>query len=180
MVIITCYILIIYRLKKSGNRVLAQDGQGAQRNSQYVMETRITGGAGRKEMQEDVVTVAKTQSLSVPSTLAPPEVSCGEISNIETLHRCKTEKKRKRKRQENEMTVTVGVIFLSYILCNLPVNLVLVLDPSAEYIPMIHIPVYILAWLSPVVSPVVYVLFNTSYRQAFSDTRWTIKHFCSR
>ena len=180
MVIITCYILIIYRLKKSGNRVLAQDGQGAQRNSQYVMETRITGGAGRKEMQEDIVTVAKTQSLSVPSTLAPPEVSCGEISNIETLHRCKTEKKRKRKRQENEMTVTVGVIFLSYILCNLPVNLVLVLDPSAEYIPMVHIPVYILAWLSPVVNPVVYVLFNTSYRQAFSDTQWTITHFCSR
>ena len=99
MVIITCYILIIYRLKKSGNRVLAQHGQGAQRNSQYVMETRITGGAGRKEMQEDIVTVAKTQSLSVPSTLVPPEVSCGEISNIETLHRCKTEKKRKRKRQ---------------------------------------------------------------------------------
>ena len=144
------------------------------------METRITAGEGGKVMQKDTVTVAKPQSLSVPSTLVLPEVSCGDISNVETLRRCKTEKKRKRKRQENEMTVTVGVIFLSYILCNLPVNLVLVLDPSAEYIPMVHIPVYILAWLSPIVNPVVYVLFNTSYRQAFTDTQRTVRNFCYR
>ena len=144
------------------------------------METRITAGEGGKVMQDNIVTVAKPQSLSVPSTLVLPEVSCGEISNIETLRRCKTEKKRKRKRQENEMTVTVGVILLSYILCNLPVNLVLVLDPSAEHIPMVHIPVYILAWLSPIVNPVVYVLFNTSYRKAFTDTQWTVRNFCNR
>ena len=78
------------------------------------------------------------------------------------------------------MTVTVGVIFLSYILCNLPANLVLVLDPSADLVPMVHIPVYILAWLSPVVNPVVYVLFNQSYRQAFTDTYWAVRRACIR
>ena len=107
-----------------------------------------------------------------------PEISGAEISNVETLHRSNTEKKKKRRRQENEMTLTVGVIFLSYVICNLPVNLVLIIDPSAELIPMAHIPVYILAWLSPVINPCVYVVFNPSYRQAFKDTYTTAKHFC--
>ena len=97
---------------------------------------------------------------------------------METLERNNTEKKRRRKRQENEMTLTVGVIFLSYVICNLPANLVLLIDPSAERLPMAHIPAYVLAWLSPVANPCVYVICNPSYRQAFRDAYKGVTSFC--
>ena len=98
-----------------------------------------------------------------------PDISVCELSNIECLERSQREKRKRRKRQENEMTLTVGIILLSYVICNLPVNLLLVLDPSAESIPAAHIPAYILAWISPVVNPLVYVIFNPTYRTAFVE-----------
>ena len=42
------------------------------------------------------------------------------------------EKIRDRKKQEEHLTMTVGVIFLVYMVCNLPVSIVLLLDPAGN------------------------------------------------
>ena len=95
------------------------------------------------------------------------------------------------------MTLTVGVIFMSYVICNLPATLVLLIDPSAERIAKVfylsihgnysytnttqaHIPSYMFAWLSAVINPCVYVIFNPTYRQAFKDAYRRIKCSCRR
>ena len=41
------------------------------------------------------------------------------------------EKIRNRKKQEEHLTMTVGVIFLVYMVCNIPASVVLLLDPDA-------------------------------------------------
>ena len=42
------------------------------------------------------------------------------------------EKIRDRKKQEEHLTMTVGVIFLVYMVCNIPVSIVLLLDPAGN------------------------------------------------
>ena len=80
--------------------------------------------------------------------------------------------------------MTVGVIFLVYMVCNIPASVVLLLDPDAtKYIEVnnsavfcsyhvilqAHLPCYILAWLSSVIKPFVYVGCSPAYRLAFTE-----------
>ena len=75
------------------------------------------------------------------------------------------------------MTLTVGVILTrsshcpppppelpSYVCCNLPAMLVMLLDPTGAEAPKAHLPTYVLLWCSGVVNPVVYLVFNPLYR----------------
>jgi len=79
------------------------------------------------------------------------------------------EKIRDRKKQEEHLTMTVGVIFLVYMVCNLPVSIVLLLDPTGSKYTQAHLPCYILAWLSSVIKPFVYVGCSPAYRLAFTE-----------
>jgi hypothetical protein len=77
------------------------------------------------------------------------------------------------------MTLTVGIILTSYLCCNLPAMVVVLLDPTGNLVPQVpgastpppaqaHPPTLLLLWLSGVVNPLVYVLFNPLYR--FEET----------
>eukprot|EP00092_Neocalanus_flemingeri_P002327 GFUD01002487.1.p1 GENE.GFUD01002487.1~~GFUD01002487.1.p1 ORF type:complete len:481 (-),score=100.37 GFUD01002487.1:359-1651(-) len=87
----------------------------------------------------------------------------------------KVDKKMKKRKQENDLTLTVGIIFIAYLICNIPVSLILLIDPSAEKYTEAHLPTYILAWLSSCVKPCIYVIFNPAYRQAFIDAQKKVK-----
>jgi len=89
---------------------------------------------------------------------------------------------RQRIQQEDQLTLFVGIVFLAYIFCNLPANIILLVDPTATKFTKVicmfsvlvfttmfqaHLPCYTLAWLSSVIKPFVYVGCSPAYRQAF-------------
>ena len=71
--------------------------------------------------------------------------------------------------QEINLTITVGAILASYLVCNLPANLILIVDPTASLYTDLHLPCYVLAWLSSIVKAGVYVAFNQAFRTALKN-----------
>ena len=71
--------------------------------------------------------------------------------------------------QEINLTITVGAILVSYVVCNLPANLILLVDPTASLYTDLHLPCYVLAWLSSIVKAGVYVAFNQAFRTALKN-----------
>ena len=76
--------------------------------------------------------------------------------------------------QELNLTITVGAILVSYVVCNLPANLILIVDPTASLYTDLHLPCYVLAWLSSIVKVCVYVAFNQAFRTAFKNILYNI------
>ena len=84
------------------------------------------------------------------------------------------------------MMMQVGMILASYICCNLPAMIITMVDPIGQKLPEVimmimimviakmiitklmmlqaHLPILTLLWLSGVVNPIVYVVFNPMYR----------------
>ncbi|XP_023336863.1 uncharacterized protein LOC111707909 [Eurytemora carolleeae] len=89
------------------------------------------------------------------------------ISYVEDLERKNTLKKRKRNRQELNLTFTVGFILITNLAFNLPGVVIRSIDPLALHYPQAHIPIYVIAWSSTLIHPLVYVACNPSYRAAF-------------
>lgn len=60
----------------------------------------------------------------------------------------------------------VLAIFLSFVACYLPITLVKVADPDVNS-PGFHILAYLLLYLSSCINPIIYVIMNKQYRQAY-------------
>ena len=95
------------------------------------------------------------------------------ISIVRNIHgavvRHQTTAKVQHRDQEVNLTITIGAILVSYVVCNLPANLILILDPTASLYTDLHLPCYVLAWLSSIVKVCVYVAFNQAFRTAFKN-----------
>ncbi|KAL0281001.1 UNVERIFIED_CONTAM: hypothetical protein PYX00_002135 [Menopon gallinae] len=78
----------------------------------------------------------------------------------------KEEKALKAKRNEWKITQMVLAIFLSYVACYLPITIVKVADDEVVY-PGFHVLGYILLYFSACVNPIIYVIMNKQYRQAY-------------
>ncbi|XP_026482415.1 G-protein coupled receptor moody-like [Ctenocephalides felis] len=70
------------------------------------------------------------------------------------------------KRNEWRITKMVLAIFLSFVVCYLPITIAKVADPEVKY-PGLHIMGYILLYLSACINPIIYVIMNKQYRQAY-------------
>ena len=64
------------------------------------------------------------------------------------------------------MTRMVGVILVSYLMSALPGMLVKSLDSTGTQYGATHIPTYAINWLNALISPVIYVVCNPTYRAA--------------
>lgn len=80
--------------------------------------------------------------------------------------RIKDTRDAKAKRNEWRITKMVLAIFLSFILCYLPITLSKVADNEVNY-PAFHIFGYIMLYLSACINPIIYVIMNKQYRQAY-------------
>ena len=77
-----------------------------------------------------------TNSLFPPrNRISEEDISDGGVSNYEFLRRHRTERIKRRRKQEVDMTVTVLVTCITFIVCNIPATVLLVLDPSAASFP---------------------------------------------
>ncbi|XP_063976408.1 G-protein coupled receptor moody isoform X2 [Diachasmimorpha longicaudata] len=73
----------------------------------------------------------------------------------------------KQRRSEWRITKMVLVIFLSFVACYLPITIVKVTDPEVRY-PAAHVTGYLLLYFASCVNPIIYVIMNKQYRQAYA------------
>ena len=88
---------------------------------------------------------------------------------------------------EASLTLTVGLILVTYLVCNVPANLILLLDPGsvsaanqssvlfnltnhrAGLYTSLHLPCYLLAWLSSIVKAACYIACTANFRQSLRE-----------
>ncbi|PSN35490.1 G-protein coupled receptor moody [Blattella germanica] len=78
----------------------------------------------------------------------------------------KEHREMKTKRNEWRITKMVLAIFLSFVVCYLPITIVKVADKDVAY-PGFHVLGYIMLYLSACINPIIYVIMNKQYRQAY-------------
>eukprot|EP00088_Acartia_fossae_P022620 TRINITY_DN2377_c0_g1_i2.p1 TRINITY_DN2377_c0_g1~~TRINITY_DN2377_c0_g1_i2.p1 ORF type:complete len:372 (+),score=85.47 TRINITY_DN2377_c0_g1_i2:100-1215(+) len=71
-----------------------------------------------------------------------------------------------QRKEDLRMTKMMLLIFLSFLVCFLPLMLVNVLDDEVDY-PSLHIIGSVLAWASAVINPFIYAFKNRQYKHAF-------------
>ncbi|XP_069673754.1 G-protein coupled receptor moody isoform X2 [Periplaneta americana] len=78
----------------------------------------------------------------------------------------KEQREAKAKRNEWRITKMVLAIFLSFVVCYLPITIVKVADKDVVF-PGFHVLGYIMLYLSACINPIIYVIMNKQYRQAY-------------
>ncbi|XP_064090434.1 G-protein coupled receptor moody-like isoform X3 [Macrobrachium nipponense] len=80
--------------------------------------------------------------------------------------RTKVEREARRKRNEWRITKMVLIIFIAFLITYLPITLVKNLDKDVNY-PGLHVMGYVLIYISSCINPIIYVIMNRQYRQAY-------------
>uniref|UniRef100_A0A1B6DYU7 G-protein coupled receptors family 1 profile domain-containing protein n=1 Tax=Clastoptera arizonana TaxID=38151 RepID=A0A1B6DYU7_9HEMI len=87
--------------------------------------------------------------------------------NPKDINRTSKEKKEaKNRRNEWRITKMVLAIFLSFLVCYLPITIVKVVDSEVQQ-PNLHLLATIMLYLSACINPIIYVIMNKQYRQAY-------------
>ncbi|XP_034183609.2 G-protein coupled receptor moody isoform X1 [Osmia lignaria lignaria] len=73
----------------------------------------------------------------------------------------------KQRRSEWRITKMVLAIFLSFVACYFPITIVKVIDVEVKY-PEFHVLGYLLLYFASCVNPIIYVIMNKQYRQAYA------------
>lgn len=102
------------------------------------------------------------------NTLATTEI--GSESRLQSTKTKKLTDQREAKQKRNEWRITkmVLAIFLSFVACYLPITIIKVVDKDANW-PGLHIFGYIMLYLSACINPIIYVIMNRQYRQAYKS-----------
>lgn len=103
----------------------------------------------------------RLSSQSVSSTDVPSTATSNQKPS-----RVKDQRDAKAKRNEWRITKMVLAIFLSFVMCYLPITVTKVADKDVKY-PGFHIFGYIMLYLSSCINPIIYVIMNKQYRQAY-------------
>nr|BAU20159.1 melatonin receptor [Periplaneta americana] len=72
----------------------------------------------------------------------------------------------KAKRNECHITMMMLAIFPSFLMCYVPIIIIKIRDNAIDF-PELHILGYLLLYLSGCVNPIIYVIMNKQYRQAY-------------
>lgn len=103
----------------------------------------------------------RLSSQSVSSTDMPSTTTGNQKPS-----RVKDQRDAKAKRNEWRITKMVLAIFLSFVMCYLPITVTKVADKDVKY-PGFHIFGYVMLYLSSCINPIIYVIMNKQYRQAY-------------
>lgn len=113
---------------------------------------------------ENVSVVSSSRSDSgVAVTGGPNQIQSGKFTKP---LRVKDARDAKNKRNEWRITKMVLAIFLSFVMCYLPITVAKIADKNVLY-PSLHIIGYLLLYMSSCVNPIIYVIMNKQYRQAY-------------
>lgn len=82
------------------------------------------------------------------------------------ITRIKDHREAKVRRNEWRITKMVLAIFLSFVACYLPITLAKIVDPNVNS-PTLHVIGYLMLYMSACINPIIYVIMNKQYRQAY-------------
>lgn len=101
---------------------------------------------------------------------AASSAEIGSESRLQSTRAKKLTDQRDAKQKRNEWRITkmVLAIFLSFVACYLPITIIKVLDKDVNW-PGLHIFGYIMIYLSACINPIIYVIMNRQYRQAYKS-----------
>ena len=112
-------------------------------------------------------------AISTPQTRPKTSVILqfhSKFSNSEVQDQIEDKPHDKILDQDSSLTITVAAILIVYLICNIPANLILLIDPSATKYTSFHLPCYILAWLSSIVKAVCYIACTHNFRASFKKS----------
>jgi hypothetical protein len=125
-------------------------------------------------------------TAAIPAGIAPPGVggvdtgrsvlgaALSQVSGA--LHRRSTRNKSSTRRHPGRMTAKdrkllqmILVIFVSFIVCYMPITLVKSLSKEVDLGGAINIVGYVLIYLTTCINPIIYVVMSSEYRQAYKN-----------
>lgn len=104
-------------------------------------------------------------NVSIGVSVAGNTMPSGKFAQLKST-RVKDTRDAKAKRNEWRITKMVLAIFLSFVFCYLPITIAKITDKDVHY-PGFHIFGYIMLYLSSCINPIIYVIMNKQYRQAY-------------
>ncbi|XP_036341453.1 G-protein coupled receptor moody, partial [Rhagoletis pomonella] len=156
MVIIACYTKIFWVVRQSELRLKRHANQ---QNSipNNLRPTQTPSG-----------TIVGSEQNRISSTFASDSSSSTEIKQdiMQKPSRIKDQREMRAKRNEWRITKMVLAIFLSFVICYLPITIAKVADKDVDH-PNFHIFSYIMLYLSACINPIIYVIMNKQYRKAY-------------
>ncbi|XP_001355354.3 G-protein coupled receptor moody [Drosophila pseudoobscura] len=172
LVIIACYAKIFWVVHKSEQRLKRH---ATKQNSipnnlrPLAAATSVPSGDGANPSQVPAGCRVSSDSSSNYSTDVPdttPGGAGGGAGVKQQPSRVKDQREVRAKRNEWRITKMVLAIFLSFVICYLPITIVKVADKDVEH-PSLHIFSYIMLYLSACINPIIYVIMNKQYRKAY-------------
>lgn len=125
--------------------------------------------SNNNQLQNNVNRISQQSAISVDNSSgngAGNGVTASSTSKLSKASRIKDTRDTKAKRNEWRITKMVLAIFLSFVCCYLPITVTKVADKDVRY-PFFHILGYIMLYLSSCINPIIYVIMNKQYRQAY-------------
>ena len=75
-----------------------------------------------------------------------------------------------QRKEDLRLTKMMLTIFVSFLVCFLPLMLVNVIDDDVD-VPTLHVIASVLAWMSATINPFIYAFKNRQYQQAFKKVQ---------
>jgi len=147
IVIIACYSAIFLKVRQSRKNV-------------------------QSHMKNNRTTAAASNGTAAAGTAVPANKN-GESSGKNAISAALNSAQSAQRREDIRLTKMMLIIFLSFLVCFLPLMVVNVADDGVQ-IPFLHILASVLAWASAVVNPFIYAFKNRQYQQAFIKVRQQI------
>lgn len=168
LVIIACYAKIFWVVHKSEQRLKRHaNKQNSIPNNLRPVATATSlpsGADGQTPSTAAPLPPSRVSSDSSSfSTDVPEAITAG---GKQPPTRVKDQREVRAKRNEWRITKMVLAIFLSFVICYLPITIVKVADKDVEH-PSLHIFSYIMLYLSACINPIIYVIMNKQYRKAY-------------
>lgn len=162
LVIIACYAKIFWVVHKSEQRLKRH---ATKQNSipNNLRPLASTGSGALPSVAECQPSNRVSSDSSSSFSVDVPETA---PSGKQQPTRVKDQREVRAKRNEWRITKMVLAIFLSFVICYLPITIVKVADKNVEH-PSLHICSYILLYLSACINPIIYVIMNKQYRKAY-------------
>ncbi|BFG02367.1 G-protein coupled receptor moody [Drosophila madeirensis] len=175
LVIIACYAKIFWVVHKSEQRLKrhATKQNSIPNNLRPLAAAAATAnslpsgdGANASQVPGAAGCRVSSDSSSSYSTDVPETAPGGGGAAKQQPTRVKDQREVRAKRNEWRITKMVLAIFLSFVICYLPITIVKVADKDVEH-PSLHIFSYIMLYLSACINPIIYVIMNKQYRKAY-------------
>ncbi|KAH8360746.1 hypothetical protein KR084_002049, partial [Drosophila pseudotakahashii] len=164
LVIIACYAKIFWVVHKSEQRLKRHaTKQNSIPNNLRPLASTGGSGAALPSVAECQPSNRVSSDSSSSFSVDVPETA---PSGKQQPTRVKDQREVRAKRNEWRITKMVLAIFLSFVVCYLPITIVKVADKNAEH-PSLQICSYILLYLSACINPIIYVIMNKQYRKAY-------------